>query len=176
MDEAGRGPLAGPVTAAAVILPESFPLECLNDSKRLSEREREKSARIIRKRATACSVGWAWPEEIDRYNIHFATLLAMARALATLPLTPDLVLVDGKFIPASNLACRAVIRGDTYVPAIQAASIIAKTQRDLWMRRYARIEPGYLFEKHKGYPTKEHRQRLSCLGVSPIHRKSFKTV
>jgi ribonuclease HII len=176
VDEAGRGPLAGPVTAAAVILPERFPMECLNDSKRLSEREREESARIIRKQATAFSVGWAWPEEIDRYNIHFAALLAMSRALLSLSVKPDLVLVDGKFIPASNLDCRAVVRGDTFVPAIQAASIIAKTQRDLWMRRYARIEPAYLFEKHKGYPTKEHRQRLRCFGGCPIHRKSFKPV
>jgi ribonuclease HII len=176
VDEAGRGPLAGPVTAAAVILPQSFPFNCLADSKSLKRAEREDSAAVIKNKALAWSIGWVWPEEIDRYNIHRASLLAMKRALISLSLKPDLVYVDGKFVPQVNMACKAVVRGDTYIPVVQAASILAKTQRDLWMERFSRIEPHYLFEKHKGYPTKEHRERLKIYGISCIHRKSFKLV
>jgi ribonuclease HII len=174
VDEAGRGPLAGPVTAAAVVLPAKFPVQCLRDSKQMCENLRKQAASVIKKQATAWAVGWTWPEEIDKYNIHFAVLLAMERALTALSVIPDIVLVDGKFSPRVKLRCRAVVKGDTYIPAIQAASIIAKTGRDLWMERYARIESHYLFEKHKGYPTAEHRQKLFHFGICPIHRKSFK--
>jgi ribonuclease HII len=174
VDEAGRGPIAGPVTAAAVILPGDFPLGVLADSKALTPLRRERAAELIRERALAWSTGWAGPEEIDRLNIHHATLLAMARALERLELRPDLVLVDGLFTPPVDLPCRAVVRGDGIVPAIMAASIIAKTLRDRWMRLYARREPRYGFECHKGYPTQAHRQRVREFGLSPIHRRSFR--
>lgn len=174
VDEAGRGPLAGPVTAAAVVLPKNFPVEYLKDSKALSPKQRKRSAGLIKAHAISWAAGWAWPEEIDRYNIHYATLLAMERALTTLSLKPDLVYIDGKYAPQINLNCKPVIRGDSIIPVVQAASIMAKTQRDLWMERFARIETHYLFEKHKGYPTKEHRERLKYFGISSIHRKSFR--
>ncbi len=174
IDEAGRGPLAGPVTAGAVILCPDFPLTVLNDSKRLSPASRAKAAAVIREQALCSALGWAWPEEIDRYNIHCASLLAMERALRALGGRPELVLVDGKFTPRSQISCRAVIKGDATVPAIMAASILAKTSRDLWMERYARIEPGYGFEVHKGYPTAGHRESVVRLGLSAIHRRSFR--
>ena len=174
VDEAGRGPIAGPVTAAAVILPEDFPTGVLADSKALSPRQREKAARLIRQRALALATGWVKPEEIDRLNIHRATLLAMARALGRLDLRPDLILVDGRFTPPVDLPCLAVVRGDSAVPAIMAASIIAKTVRDRWMCLYARREPRYGFEEHKGYPTAAHRQKVRQFGLTPIHRRSFR--
>ncbi len=174
VDEAGRGPLAGPVVAAAVILTDDFPYSILNDSKKLSPQRREEATRIIITKAIY-SAGWAWPEEIDRFNIHNATLLAMKRAISSLSVTPDVVLIDGKYTPSlpPKFSVNAIVRGDTYVPQIQAASIIAKVIRDLWMERYARIEPRYLFENHKGYPTREHRLLIKKYGLSPIHRKSF---
>jgi len=174
VDEAGRGPIAGPVAAAAVILPADFPIGILADSKALAEPRREQAARQIRERALAWSTGWASPQEIDRLNIHRATLLAMTRALNRLRLRPDLVLVDGLFTPPVDLPCRAVVRGDRSEPAIMAASIVAKTLRDRWMRLYARRDPRYGFEKHKGYPTVEHRRRVQAFGLSPIHRRSFR--
>jgi ribonuclease HII len=174
VDEAGRGPLAGPVTAAAVILPEQFPTHILNDSKLLTPRQRDTIAGLIRREALAYAIGWAWPEEIDKFNIHHATLLAMQRAVNALLLTPGSVLIDGIFVPAVAYPCQAIVKGDTYVPVIQAASILAKTTRDLWMERYARIEPVYGFEQHKGYPTKEHREKIKCYGPSAIQRKSFR--
>ncbi|MBN2353929.1 MAG: ribonuclease HII [Spirochaetales bacterium] len=174
VDEAGRGPLAGPVTAGAVVLGEGFPIGILADSKALSPMRRERAAAVIRARAKAWAAGWAWPEEIDRYNIHCATLLAMARAVRALGLKPDLVLVDGLYTPAVASACRAMVGGDTIVPEIMAASIVAKTARDLWMERYGRVESDYRFEEHKGYPTKAHRELVKKLGPSPIHRKSFR--
>ena len=115
-----------------------------------------------------------WPEEIDRINIHRASLLAMMRAYRGLSTVPDIILVDGKFVPPLRVSCKAVISGDSFVPEIQAASILAKTVRDRWMERYSWIEPGYGFERHKGYPTKEHREACSRLGLSAIHRKSFR--
>jgi len=173
IDEAGRGPLAGPVTAAAVILPADFPVEILADSKRLTARQRERAAAVIRERAVAYGVGWASPEEIDRINILQASLLAMRRAYNELVIRPQRVLVDGLHIPDIEGNCRAIVRGDTFVREIQAASIIAKTERDRWMIQYARIDDRYGFERHKGYPTPEHR-RLCCIhGLSPIHRRSF---
>ncbi len=174
VDEAGRGPLAGPVTAGAVVLGEGFPVEILADSKALTPARRERAAAVIRARAAAWAAGWAWPEEIDRYNIHRATLLAMARAVRALGVSPDLVLVDGLYPPALASACRTIVGGDALVPEIMAASIIAKTARDLWMERYDRVEPAYRFGEHKGYPTRMHRELVKKLGPSPIHRKSFR--
>ncbi len=174
IDEAGRGPIAGPVTAGAVILSKEFPTGMLKDSKKLSPEVRDRAARIIREQSLAWSTGWAWPEEIDRLNIHRATLLAMIRAMRNLRLQPDLVLVDGRFIPPIQTACRAIVKGDDKIPSIMAASIIAKTERDRWMKRYALIESDYYFEKHKGYPTKQHREIIRKIGLSPIHRKSFR--
>lgn len=173
IDEAGRGPLAGPVTAAAVILPARFPFDLLGDSKRLTERQRDRAAQAIRDGAVAWAVGWASPEEIDRLNILQASLLAMRRAWEGLSVQPSLVLVDGPFIPPIDAPCRAIVRGDTYLRPIQAASIIAKTERDRWMVEYAKRDGRYGFERHKGYPTAEHRRLCRVYGLSPIHRRSF---
>ncbi len=174
IDEAGRGPLAGPVTAAAVILGGRFPDERLDDSKVLHPQTREELAPLIREHSRAWAVGWAWPEEIDRINIHHATLLAMVRAFRGLDVTPGLVLVDGRFALAVGAPCRAEIDGDARIPEIMAASILAKTARDRWMVRYARIDDRYGFESHFGYATRSHRERLRLHGPSPIHRRSFK--
>jgi ribonuclease HII len=174
IDEAGRGPLAGPVTAAAVVLPADFPPGVLADSKALSPARRESAARLIRARAAAWAVGWASAEEIDRMNIHRATLLAMRRALDGLAVRPTLIVVDGLFVPDTDLPARAAVGGDATVPEIMAASIIAKTARDAWMSEYARREPGYGFERHKGYPTREHRAAIARLGPCAIHRRSFR--
>lgn len=174
VDEAGRGPIAGPVVAAAVILPCSFPVKKLRDSKELPEKIRRELGYVVRARALAFSVGWCWPGEIDRLNIHHATLLAMERAIGDLRIEPELVLVDGKFPPDVRWPVQPIIRGDKKVPQIQAASIVAKTSRDLWMERYGRIEPEYGFGRHKGYPTEEHRRIVGIIGRSPIHRKSFR--
>lgn len=174
VDEAGRGPLAGPVTAAAVILSADFPTGLLADSKRLPPARREAAARVIRERATAWALGWASAEEIDRINIHRATLLAMRRAVDGLAVRPTLLLVDGLFVPEAGVTGRAVVRGDATVPAIMAASILAKTARDAWMTEYATREPGYGFDRHKGYPTREHREAIARLGPCAIHRRSFR--
>lgn len=174
VDEAGRGPIAGPVASAAVILPDHYSLPHLDDSKKLAPSVRRKAASEIKRLSVAWSVGWASVEEIERLNIHRATLLSMARAVRNLETMPCLVLVDGLFAIAVGIECRAVVRGDSTVPQIQAASIIAKTERDRWMARYARIEPAYLFEKHKGYPTEEHRRLVSVFGRSVIHRRRFR--
>jgi len=173
IDEAGRGPLAGPVTAAAVILPIGFDTGLLADSKSLPTAKRESAAKYIMNNAH-WSAGWSWPEEIDTFNIHNATLLAMKRAFCTLDIRADRAVVDGKFTPSISVPCTAVVKGDTSIPAIMAASIIAKVLRDRWMIRYSWIEPEYGFESHKGYPTKMHRAICSEIGLSPIHRKSFK--
>ena len=181
IDEAGRGPIAGPVTAAAVILPEApggsgtdALFSALGDSKSLTPAERTHAAALIREHALAWSVGWSWPEEIDQLNIHRATLLAMKRALDGVYPPPDLVVVDGLFVPDCTMKARAVVRGDQKIGAIMAASILAKTERDMWMIAYSEINPGYGFERHKGYPTREHRSRVKRLGLSPIHRRSFR--
>lgn len=173
VDEAGRGPIAGPVTASAVILPPDFPTDILDDSKKLSPEKRKACAAVIKEKAVAWAVGWAWPEEIDRLNIHHATLLCMKRAIDALAVTPDIVLVDGKFTPSVAVFCKAYVKGDTFLPPVQAASIIAKTTRDAWMERYALIKPEYLFDIHKGYPTKKHRELVRQYGLTPIHRQSF---
>jgi ribonuclease HII len=174
IDEAGRGPIAGPVTAAAVILPPDFPIGVLGDSKALSAARRRKAEALIKEKAVAWAVGWASHEEIDTLNIHHATLLAMARAVELLPVRPDSLIVDGLFCPSCGIPATAIVRGDATEPPIMAASILAKTARDAWMEEYARTEPAYLFEKHKGYPTAEHRRIVLRLGPSAIHRRSFR--
>ena len=182
VDEAGRGPLAGPVTAAAVVLPSGFSARraasslfaALGDSKALSPAERNRAAQLIREHALAWAVGWSWPEEIDRLNIHRATLLAMSRALNGIYPFPDLVVVDGLFVPDCRFKAKAVVRGDQKVQSVMAASILAKTERDLWMVAYSQIEFRYGFESHKGYPTHEHRTLVRRYGLSPIHRRSFR--
>lgn len=174
IDEAGRGPLAGPVAAGAVILPDDFPRELLADSKALSPARRELAAKAIRERAIAWGLGWATVAEIDLLNIHRATLLAMRRAVEALSVRPDLLLVDGLFVPETGLPAQAIVRGDTTVHEIMAASILAKTSRDAWMADYAKREPRYGFERHKGYPTAFHRMALARYGPCPIHRRSFR--
>ncbi len=174
IDEAGRGPIAGPVTAAAVILPTLFPYNILDDSKALSSVKRESIFGIILEEAITYGVGWVWPSEIDTINIHHASLLAMKRAFYMLQAEPDFVMVDGKFIPDLTVRTTAVVKGDIKIREIQAASIIAKTARDRWMVRYSWFDPRYGFERHKGYPTIEHRKRCRKYGLSYIHRKSFR--
>lgn len=174
VDEAGRGPLAGPVTAAAVILPAEFPGGLLADSKVLSAKRRAAAAAVIREKAVAWCVGWATHEEIDELNIHGATLLAMSRAVRGLAVRPAKVLVDGLYCPDTGIPSESVVKGDATVPAIMAASILAKTARDAWMDGYARIDPRYGFDRHKGYPTVEHRRLVLRLGPSRIHRRSFR--
>jgi ribonuclease HII len=174
IDEAGRGPLAGPVTAAAVVLPADFPRNILADSKALSEKKREAAEAVILRRAVAWGIGEASPEEIDGINILRATLLAMRRALDALGLKPDLVLVDGNVVLDCGIPCEAVVGGDARVPEIMAASILAKTCRDRLMRKLALRYPGYGFEKHKGYPTRVHGEALRLLGPCEIHRRSFR--
>ncbi|MDR0561559.1 MAG: ribonuclease HII [Spirochaetaceae bacterium] len=179
IDEAGRGPLAGPVYAGAVILTEDFPKDCLNDSKKLSPKRREYARNIIRERAFAWGIGWASHEEIDRINIRQAAFLAMKRAFEAMlasfpvPLRGLEAEVDGSSAPVLPVPCRAVIKGDALVPEIMAASILAKTSRDAEMERYALLYPEYGYERHKGYPTKEHREKLFRYGPSPIQRNSF---
>ncbi len=176
IDEAGRGPLAGPVTAAAVILPPAFPFELLNDSKRLSEKKRDRAAEVIRSEALAWSVAWVSPRTIDELNIHHASLLAMERAFFSLPLElreGSTVLADGKFAPAVDVPVQSVIGGDSLVFEIMAASILAKTARDAWMIKAAAVYPEWGFERHKGYPTREHRFICTQRPLTPIHRRSF---
>ncbi len=176
VDEAGRGPLAGPVVAAAVILDPARPLNGLRDSKRLSASRRETLAAMIQANALAWSVAAAEADEIDRLNILGATFLAMQRAVAGLTLSPELILVDGNRAPAFGIAVRTVVGGDATVAAISAASILAKVDRDARMQRLAREHPGYGFDMHKGYPTAEHRAALARLGASPVHRRTFAPV
>jgi ribonuclease HII len=176
VDEAGRGPLAGPVVAAAVILDPSEPIEGLADSKKLGERERDRLAGEIIARAMCWAVARADHEEIDRLNILQATLVAMARAIAALPVAPALVMVDGNRAPAACCAVQTVVGGDATVPAISAASILAKSTRDREMREADSLFPGYGFARHKGYPTRAHVAAMEQLGLSPIHRRSFAPV
>lgn len=176
VDEVGRGPLAGPVIAAAVILDPDRPIEGLRDSKKLSERRRADLASQIRERALAWSLGRAEVDEIDRINILQASLLAMQRAVAGLPIAPALVLVDGNRCPRLNFPSRAVVKGDDLVPPISAASIIAKVSRDNEMVELDSRYPGYGLAQHKGYPSKAHLAALQTLGATPIHRRSYAPV
>jgi ribonuclease HII len=176
VDEVGRGPLAGPVVAAAVILDPRRPLEGLKDSKQLSERRREELDAQIRERALAWALGRAEVHEIDRINILQASLLAMQRAVAALTVAPELVLVDGNRCPRLDYPSQAVVKGDALVPAISAASIIAKVARDREMVELDRRYPGYGLARHKGYPSKAHLSALQELGVTPVHRRSYAPV
>ena len=176
IDEAGRGPLVGPVSAAAVILPRDFPYEVLNDSKALTPKMRDRAYEIITEKAIAWSIGWSSCDEIGNLNILNASLLAMKRAYATLGVNAGLVLVDGNKAPALRCArIHPVIKGDACVPAIMAASILAKVARDRLMERLDRIEPCYGFSKHKGYPTREHREAIRAHGFSQWARPGFRT-
>lgn len=173
IDEAGRGPLAGPVTAATVILNPDDPIEGLNDSKKLSEKKREALFDPICQRSLAWGIGWASPEEIDQVNILNATFLAMQRAVKQMSLMPEYVLVDGNRDPKLGLETRCIVGGDGKSASIAAASILAKVSRDRLMCELAGQYPAYGFEVHKGYPTQKHRQAVLQWGPSPIHRRSF---
>jgi len=176
VDEAGRGPLAGPVSAAAVILDAANPIPGLNDSKKLTEKQRERLAPLIRERALAWAVAYASVEEIDRLNILQATLLAMQRAVLALSIQPQQVLVDGLYCPQTGITSQAIVKGDSKVAAIAAASILAKTDRDALMLQLDAQYPGYGFAIHKGYPTAAHLAALREHGASDVHRRSFKPV
>ncbi|MDY2809329.1 MAG: ribonuclease HII [Candidatus Faecousia sp.] len=173
IDEAGRGPLAGPVCAAAVILPERLDIPGLNDSKKLTDKKRRELFPIIEEQAVAFGLGWASQEEIDEINILQATFLAMSRAVEQLKIRPDLALVDGNRAPALDLPVETVVKGDSLSASIAAASVLAKVSRDDVMLRMAEEYPGYGFEVHKGYGTKAHYEALRKFGPSPIHRRTF---
>ena len=173
IDEAGRGPLAGTVVAAAVILDPLRPIAGLNDSKKLSEKKRDALAVLIRERAVAWFVASASVEEIDRLNILHATMLAMQRAVAGLAVRPLSALVDGNRCPNLDIPCEAIIKGDGKVASIAAASILAKTVRDAEMLGLHEQYPMYGFDRHMGYPTAAHFKALEEHGASPVHRRSF---
>ena len=206
IDEAGRGPLAGPVCAAAVVLPADFPRDVLNDSKQLKPKQREAARCIIADRAIAWGVGWATHIEIDEINILRASLVAMRRAFDVIsnfvsqksaPEWPDRLetetpfgkpfslscfptgltaVVDGLYTPELPIPCTALVKADASVPEVMAASILAKTARDQLMEYYGSLYPEYGYERHKGYPTKEHRSLVLKYGPSPIQRKSFRVI
>jgi ribonuclease HII len=176
VDEVGRGPLAGDVVAAAVILDPEQPIEGLRDSKKLSHTRREQLALLIKDRALGWSVARASVAEIDQINILQASLLAMKRAVTALTPQPGFVLVDGNRLPQWSYAAQAVVKGDDRVSAIAAASILAKVQRDQELVELDAIYPGYGFARHKGYPTAIHLKALRELGVTPVHRRSFSPV
>jgi len=192
LDEAGRGPLAGPVCAAAVILPDDFPFQFLNDSKKLSPVKRELARSLIYSKALFWGLGWVSAAEIDRINIHNASLLAMKRAFEEMTdqinnqngnreecggasITLDIIhaVADGLFIPNLPVPCKPLVKADSLIPAVMAASILAKTARDRLMEYYSLFYPEYGYEKHKGYPTKAHREAISVYGPSPIQWVSF---
>lgn len=176
VDEAGRGPLAGPVVAAAVILDDRLPIHGLADSKKLSAKRREALFDEIRAKALCCSIAQASVEEIDTLNILQATLLAMRRAVLGLRLPPKLVLVDGNRLPVLDIRSEAIVKGDEKVPCISAASILAKVTRDRWCKQYHVEFPQYGFDQHKGYGTAEHLAALRQHGACPQHRKTFRPV
>jgi ribonuclease HII len=191
IDEAGRGPLAGPVCAAAVILPDGFPVETLNDSKKLSASAREKARRLICAHAVAWGIGWASAREIDSINILQASLLAMKRAWEEMVLrcggnsigisggpgaaVPETeAIIDGLYAPDIPVLCRPMVKADALIPEVMAASILAKTARDRLMELYDLFYPEYGYAGHKGYPTKAHREAVLKYGPSPIQRESFR--
>lgn len=176
VDEVGRGPLVGAVVTAAVILDPNRPISGLADSKKLSEKRRLALAEEIKANALSWSLGRAEPDEIDALNILQATLLAMQRAVAGLTVQPDFVLVDGNRVPKLTMPAQAVIKGDSLVAEISAASILAKVVRDAEMAELHKQFPAYGFAQHKGYPTKLHLEKLAQFGVTPYHRKSFAPV
>ena len=173
IDEAGRGPLAGPVCAAAVLLPEGLVIDGLNDSKKLSEKKRDLLFPVIQENALAFGIGFADEKEIDEINILQATFLAMRRAFDAMQRRCDYVLVDGNRMPPMPVPGETVVKGDAKSPSIAAASILAKVSRDRVMLEYAKQYPEYQFEKHKGYGTKAHVEALRAFGPSPIHRRTF---
>ncbi len=173
VDEVGRGPLAGPVVTAAVILDPNSPVEGLMDSKVLSEKKRDALEPIIKEKALAWSLGRCEVEEIDEFNILQATMIAMQRAVAGLSIQPGRVLVDGNRTPDFAMPAEAIVKGDQSVAEISAASILAKVSRDREMVALDEVYPGYGLAKHKGYPTKMHMTALAELGVTPTHRRSF---
>lgn len=176
VDEAGRGPLAGPVVAAAVILPEDYDIQYLRDSKTLSEKRREEVFQEIQSSAVAVGVGQASIAEIDEINILHASMLAMKRAVNNLSVRPGEVLCDGNRCPDLDIQCSAIVKGDAKVPCISAASIIAKVTRDRIMRELHAHHPEYGFDRHKGYPTELHRIALEKFGPIAEHRRSFAPV
>ena len=173
VDEAGRGPLAGPVCAAAVILPRGLEIPGLTDSKKLSDKKRRELAPIIKEQAIAYGIGFASETEIDEINILQATFLAMERALAQLPVTPDLALIDGNREKDFGIPVKTVVKGDSLSASIAAASVLAKVTRDDIMMELAEKYPEYGFDIHKGYGTKAHYAALRAHGACPIHRSSF---
>ena len=174
VDEVGRGPLAGPVVAAAVILPHDFDVLGIDDSKKLSPKKREELAEVIKEKALAWSVGWVGPERIDDINILEATKEAMTQAVQGLSLQPDHVLIDGNFtVRALALPQTAIVKGDANSTSIAAASILAKVTRDRYMEEMDAVYPGYAFASNKGYGTKAHYDGLKAQGPTPIHRRSF---
>jgi ribonuclease HII len=176
VDEAGRGPLAGPVVAAAVILDDRFPIKGLADSKQLTALRRERLYDEIRAKALCCSVAQASVEEIDQLNILQATMLAMRRAVLGLRLKPTKVLVDGNRLPALDVLAEAIVSGDALVPSISAASILAKVTRDRMLCELHQQHPEYGFDRHKGYGTADHLRALHAHGALPAHRRSFAPV
>ena len=176
VDEAGRGPLAGPVVSAAVLLPDDFPDQGITDSKKLSPKKRDIFYAVIMEHALAVGVGSASHHEIDEFNILRASLLSMKRAVLGIDPLPDHLLIDGKFTIDSAISQQAIIKGDSLSISIAAASIVAKVTRDRLMADIHRLYPGYGFDRHKGYPTKAHKQALAELGPTPVHRFTFKGV
>lgn len=175
-DEVGRGPLAGPVVAAAVILDPEHPIDGLNDSKQLSEKKRLLLDEEIKNHCIAYSIQYIWQEEIDQINIYQASKKAMICAIEQLAVKPSFILSDAMPLEGQNIPYESIIKGDTLSASIAAASIIAKVERDRYMVEMSNLYPGYGFEKHKGYPTKQHLEALKLLGVCPIHRKSYQPV
>ena len=173
VDEAGRGPLAGPVCAAAVILPQNCEIEGLNDSKKLTEKKREALFDVICASAVSYGIAFATVEEIEEYNILGATFMAMNRAVAMLDPVPELALIDGNRNTGIQIPSRCIVGGDGKCADIAAASVLAKVTRDRYMRQMAELYPQYGFEKHKGYGTKAHYEAIRAYGPSPIHRPSF---
>ena len=174
-DEAGRGCLAGPVTAAAVILPENFSNDVLNDSKQLTERQRDALRPIIEREAVAWAVAFVSPQEIDEINILKASFLAMHRAVAALKVRPEALLIDGnRFTPYAGIPHTCIVKGDGKMMSIAAASVLAKTHRDEYMRLIATEYPQYGWEVNKGYPTKAHREAIARFGATVYHRASFR--
>ena len=171
VDEVGRGPLAGPVVTAAVILLE--PIEGVRDSKQLSAKKRAYLVDAIKACAVSYAYGRAEVDEIDTLNIHHATLLAMKRAIDGLSIRPDKIFVDGLYTPDVSIPCEAIVKGDSLIHQIAAASILAKVARDIEMDEMDALYPGYQFSAHKGYPTLAHRSALKLMGVCPIHRRSY---
>ena len=173
VDEAGRGPLAGPVCAAAVILPEGVIIDGVNDSKKLSEKKRESLFDVIREQALSYSISYATVDEIEEINILNATMLAMRRAIDGLDIKADYAMIDGNKIPPLDIDAECIVKGDAKSMSIACASILAKVSRDRLLYKYAEEYPMYGFDKHKGYGTKVHREAILKYGPCPYHRKSF---